>query len=449
MFSFVGNSLASGGVRYLSFALGKKDLALLKDTFNTTMTIYSVFTLASLLIIEVVGLWLLNYKMVIPQERIEVAHVIFQFSLISFLLGLLSVPFNSALIAHERMDVYAYSTIADCFYKLAIAVALKYYWGDKLLFYGACALAWSVLMRVFYQVYCYRNFEECRTLRLRWNRKLLGGLLSYSGWNLIGVLAIVGRSQGFNILVNLFFGTLVNAAHSIAMQINGIFGQLVYNVIVPVRPQITKYYACGKIKEMWNLVFRSGKFYYYLLLFVGIPAIIELPFVLKLWLKEVPDYTILILNYLLVILLIESYVTQLYSVFQAYNRLKIIQLTSGVILLLCLPVAYLILKYIVQAVYVPYLVSFIMSIIYVFVTLIVAVRFIGLDLFRYVKSMIVPTITITVISFCIVYFVTQSLSPSIYRVFFYNSIVIVDSWIVNPFRGSKSHREAIFKKYFS
>lgn len=416
-FSFLGAALASGTQRYLSFALGKKDEKLLKMTFQTTWSIYLAFAALSLLLLEIVGLWFINYKMNIPADRLSAANWLFHFSTITFVIQLLSIPFNSSIIAHEKMNIYAYVSIFEGMMKLLIAISLSLISFDKLIYYGLVLFLLSVGIQLFYQFYCYRLFVECRSLRLRWNSDLGRSLLTYSGWNVVGVIAGLGRSQGLNIIVNLFFGTLLNAAHAIANQINAVANQFINIIYMASRPSITKLYASGKIEEMWTLVFRSAKLAFYLLMLISVPAMVEMDTVLKLWLKEVPDYTVSIVDCLLLLALIETLVNQLIAAFQAENKIKHYQQYASTILLMCVPISYAVLKWCnVNPMY-PYLVSIVLSALYAMSIIVIAKRDVQLDVAAFLKKVIVPNVGIFILVLGLCYGISLMLAPSLIRIF--------------------------------
>lgn len=448
-FSFLGGTLSSGTQRYLSFALGKKDEKLLKVTFQTTWTIYVAFAIITLLLLEFVGLWFVNYKMNIPTERLGVANWLFHFSTITFIVNLLAIPFNSAIIAHEKMNIYAYVSIFEGVMKLLIAISLSFISFDKLIYYGLVLFLLSVIIQFYYQVYCFRSFTECRSFKLKWDFGLGKKLLAYSGWNVVGVLAMVGRNQGLNIIMNLFFGTLLNAAHAIATQINGVANQFINNFYMASRPSITKLYASGKVEEMWQLVFRSAKLAFYLLMLISVPVIVEMETILKLWLKDVPQYTVSIVDSLLIVALIETLVNQLISVFQAENRIKRYQQYSSAIILMCVPVSYSVLKWWnVNPMY-PYLVSISLSILFSLTIIVIAKRDVHLDVTTYLSKVIVPNIIVYLLVFALTFVTTIIFEPSVVRimvtVFFSVLFSCLFIWII----GLNSQEKIFVKKLVS
>ena len=416
MFSFVRNSLASGTQRYIAYALGRDDRQLLDDTFHTTLSIFSAFGLAALVLVEAVGLWFVNTKMSIPADRLAAANYVFHLSVLSFVVGILSIPYDSAVIAHEKMGVYAYVNIFDCVAKLLIALSLAYAPCDRLYFYATLQFVLAVSLRVFYQVYCRRQFVECRLFRLKWESSLGKRLLRYSTWNMVGALALLGRNQGLNVIMNMFFGTVLNAAHAIANQVNTVVGGFVTSVYTASRPRITKLYAEGDGEGMWDLVFRSAKFAFFLLTFLSVPAIIELRTLLGWWLGTVPRYTVPIATLLLAVTLIETLTNQLVAAFQAADRIKHYQQYSSTIILMCLPLSYIVLRCWTDNPLAPYTISAALSLLFVVVITCVARRDIGLDVPLFIRRVIVPNVLVFSAAFLITWRVARLMEPSMARV---------------------------------
>lgn len=413
MFSFIGTSLASGAQRFFAFSLGQNDFRGLKEVFRTTQTIYIAFAIIFVMILELLGVWFLNTKMVIPQTSMTSANWVFQFSLISFVMNLLAIPYTSLIIAHEEMSFYAIASIIDSLLKLLAAVLLTVFSSGLLVTYSALICAVSTIVFFVYRIYCNRRFIECNHFKFYFDKGLGGSLLSYSGWNMIGSLALIARNQGISIVVNLFFGPLLNAAHSLAQQVQGFLLQFINNVYVATRPQITKYYALGDEESMWDLVFKSSKWTYYLLLFVSIPFIIDIDTILSLWLGTVPEYTSVISNLLIISLLVETICNQLIGAFQAQNKIKKYQLIASNILLFNIPIAYVLLKYIGAVPSLPYIVSLILSIFYVFAIAIIAKKEIGLNLSYFFKKIVMPLVAVSTIAFVFSYFVCSQFPKSL------------------------------------
>lgn len=416
MFSFIGNSLASGSQRFIAYEIGRGDQLHLQKIFNTTISIYLFLAFISFILLEIGGYWFLNTQMNIPDNRISAANWVFQFSIITFLINLVSIPYNAAVIAHERMSLFAYVSILECLLKLMTAIALQYILSDKLIVYAFLICLISVITRIIYQIYCTRNFNECRQYHFSIQTYKGKELLIYSSWNMIGSLAIISKQQGLNIIMNLFFGPLLNAAHSIAQQISGVLSQFINNIYMATRPQITKLYASDNTLEMWKLVFSSSKVAFYLLMLISIPALIEMDIILKIWLHEVPSYTISITRLMILSILIETLTNQIIGAYQAANKIRKYQLYSSTIILLNIPLAYLFLKILPNSPVLPYIVSVALSVFYIISILWNAKQEIGLDFQGYLTKVIYPNAIVFIMTTCLVYTCASIFTPSLFRV---------------------------------
>lgn len=418
MFSFIGTALASGSQRFLAYSIGKSDEEELIRVFNTTTTIYLVISVIFVIILELAGVWFLNTHMQIPGNRVSAANWVFQLSLATFVIGLISIPYNSAIVAHEKMSIYAYVTIAEGVLKLLAAICLQYINYDCLIGYAIMLFSISLCIRLVYQIYCMRRFVECRKFKLGWDKSLGHELVSYSGWNMIGSIALIGRNQGLNLVINVFFGPVLNAAHSIAMQISGVLTQFINNIYMATRPRITKLYAKAAYDEMWGLVYNSSKWTFYLLSLISIPAILELKQVLALWLGEnVPPYTYEMSVLLILTLLIETMTNQIIAVFQAQNRIMHYQLLSSTILLLNIPISYVLLRYYCVGPIVPYAVSSALSVIYIISLLFVAKTDINLNLWYFLKNVLLRMIITFLPAFVLCYYFVAAFPATIFRLF--------------------------------
>ena len=315
MFSFVSGAMASATQRFLSVEIGKGGEGDVRRTFSTAVLIHAM--LAGIIIVagEAVGVWFLNTYMNFPPDRYAAANWVYQLSLLTFAIDVASVPYNAAIIAYERMKAFAYVSIVDVTLKLAVVYLITLTTYDKLVVYAALLAAIAVSIRLIYGQYCRRNFPLCRC-DLTWDRKRAGSMVSFLGWNLIGALAGVGKEQGINVVLN----------------------------IVAMNPQIIKSYAAGEKDDMFKLVFRGSKFSYLLLLTLSLPVALEAPFILDLWLKEVPEHTVIFLRIVLLTTLIDSLSTPLITAMHASGKVRDYQIVVGGLSLLTLPVAYLCFK---------------------------------------------------------------------------------------------------------
>ena len=292
MFTIISGSLTSAISRFLTFELGKGDKEKLKTIFSTSVNIQLGLSAIIILIGEIVGIWFMNNQMNIPAERMMAANYILQCSLGIFVLNLLSVPYNASIVAHEKMGAYAYISILDIVLKLAVAYAIMLSPFDRLISYGVLLLAESIFIRLIYGLYSKRNFEEC-TYHLIYDKAVLRKMVSFAGWNFLGVTAGTLNTQGVNILMNVYFGVAVNAARGIAVQASAAISQFVQSFTTAVNPQITKSYAAGNMTYMHTLVCQSSKFSAYLFLLMAIPLSVETPEIFEIWLKNPPEYAVL------------------------------------------------------------------------------------------------------------------------------------------------------------
>ena len=291
MFSIISSSISTAIGRFITIALGEKNIEKLKIVFSTSIIIQ--FTLAIIIgiLIEIIGVWYLYNKMNIPPGRTDAAFWVLQCSIVTFGLGLISVPYDAEIVAHERMDVYAYFSILDAAMALLIVYLLRIIPFDKLIIYAILCTCASLIMRIIYGIFCKRAFEECR-FQLVFNKKLLKELGSFTGWHLLGETTWILNNQGVNLVVNSFFGVTLNAARAVAGQVNNAVGKFSGNFMTALNPQITKTYAEGDLESMHSLIFRGAKFSYILMFFLALPILLETPTLLDLWLDKVPDYAV-------------------------------------------------------------------------------------------------------------------------------------------------------------
>ena len=295
MFSLLSGSLSNAISRFITFELGRGDIKRLGLIFSTSVNIQLGLSLLIMILGAVVGGWFLNTQMNIPEGRMTAANWVLYCSLLMFCINLVSIPYNACIIAHERMAAFAYVSLLEASLKLLICFLIVVSPFDKLISYAILLVIVALIIRFVYGVYCNRHFEECH-YRFVYDRSLLKQMGSFAGWQFLANGCWLFNTQGVNILINMFFGVTLNAARGIATQVDGAIQQFVNNFMTAVNPQITKDYAAGRIKEMFTLVCRGAKFSYFLLMLFAIPVMLETEYVLTLWLKTVPDYTVVFLR---------------------------------------------------------------------------------------------------------------------------------------------------------
>lgn len=287
MFSLLTGSLSAAISRFLTFELGKGDMQKLRVVFSTSVSIQFAMALLVSILTEAIGLWFLNSHMNIPKGRMEAANWVLQFSLLTFVINLISVPYNAAIIAHERMSAFAYISIVEVFLKLVVAYTLYVSPIDKLKTYAMLMAGVALIVRLIYSVYCKRHFEECHYLFI-FDKQMIKNMSSFAGWNLLGAGAYLFNTQGVNIVTNMYFGVATNAARGIAHQVEAVVRQFVTNFTTAINPQIMKSYATGNMSYMYSLICRGAKFSYLLMLVFVVPLMFEAETIMRLWLKTYP-----------------------------------------------------------------------------------------------------------------------------------------------------------------
>lgn len=339
----INGTLATGTQRFLSFAIGENDELKLKMVFSTAVLLHLLFAGLFLIVAETAGLWFLNAKMNVPVGRETAAFWVYQFSIITTIIQIVQVPYMSAIIAHERMSVYAYMSIYDAVTKLLIVYLIQMSSFDKLIFYAALICAVGAASAVMYNLYCRFKFSECK-LHPQMDKAIFKEMATFSGWNIFGCVAFPLQTQGLNILLNIFFNTIVNAARGIAVQVNNIIIAFVNNFQTAVNPQIVKLYAAGKKDEMIHLVINNSKFAGFLYMFIAVPLFVEIEFVLNIWLGDYPEYTIPFVRIILVQSLIQTLTRPVVMVVHAVGKMKGPNFSAGIALLLAVPLTYVLLK---------------------------------------------------------------------------------------------------------
>jgi O-antigen/teichoic acid export membrane protein len=396
MFAFFNSAMSSATQRFLSFEIGKGDFAQLRKTFNATQIIHIGIAVVIFILAETVGLWFVKTYLVIPPERLNAAIWVYHFSVLSFMVSIIQVPYNATIIAHERMNVYAYVSIIEVSLKLLIVFMLTWITYDKLKLYGILYFSVVFIVAAIYRVYTRRKFEESKFEFVK-DKKLYKTLISYSGWNLFGNIAGVAKGQGVNILLNIFYGPVVNAARGIAMQVQAAVNSFVSNFQMAVNPQIIKSYAANERDYMYSLVMRGSKFSFYLLFFLSLPIMIEVDQILKLWLKIVPEYSSIFTILVLVIILIDCVSGPLMTAIQATGKIKVYQAVVGSLLMLILPISYFLLKMGYSPEITLY-VNIVISIIALSFRLYLVWKLLGFPILRFIEEIILRNIGIVLLS---------------------------------------------------
>lgn len=410
MFSMLSATFSSSVTRFLTFELGKNNPLKLKNIFSTSVTIYIALAIVIFILGETLGVWFLNEKLNIPEDRMFAANFVLQCSLATFMINLISVPYNAVIIAHERMQAFAYISILEVSLKLLIVYLLMISPFDKLIVYAVLLTFVAFLIRIIYTLYGKRHFDECR-YQFVLDKRLLIQMSSFAGWNAIGSSSAVLRSEGINIIINIFCGTLVNAARAISFQVNAAVTQFTSNFMTAVNPQIIKSYASGDKEYMMSLVYRSAKFSFFLLLLLTMPILLDTNYILILWLKQVPEHTIWFVRFMLIFTLVESISMPLITVMLATGKIRNYQIIVGGIILLNLPLSYLLLRfgYPPESTILVYIMTSIFSLI---ARLIMLKRMINLSIYNFCFRVLGPCFFVSIIFFILPYFFSMQLEKN-------------------------------------
>ncbi|MFB3390048.1 nitroreductase family protein [Flavobacterium sp. LAR06] len=343
LFSFFNSAMTSATQRFLSFDIGRNDAEQLKKTFNATLNIHLLIGVLILLLAETLGVWFINNKINLPLERVISANWVYHFSVFTFFIGIIQVPYDALLVGREKMQIYAIMSFMEVVLKLIIAYLLVLFSYDKLILYSGLLFFVAFITSIIHISYCKKKYLETK-YEFYFEKDLYEKLITYSGWSLFGSIAAVARGQGINIILNLFFGTAVNAAYGITLQVQSAVGQFVSNFQLAVNPQIIKNYAQGNIEQSKRLIFQSAKFSYFLIFIIALPVIYNIDYILKMWLENPPPYTSMFVVLSLVGLLIDCISGPLMTGSQAAGNIKWYQIVIGSLVFLCLPMAYFFLK---------------------------------------------------------------------------------------------------------
>lgn len=343
MLGFFNSSMSVATQRYMSYDIGRNDFKKLNKTFNSSLLIYIFIGLIIVALLETVGLWYVNNRLVFPAEKSFSVNVVYQFSILTFLVNLTQLPYNALILAREKMQVYTYVSFLDTGLKLLV-LYLLFLSENKLILYSGLVFAVTVIVQVVYHVYCHKRFEETK-INFTKDKKYLKELLSFSGWSLFGNIAAVARNQGINLVLNIFFGVLLNAAYAIAIQVQNAVGSFVANFQKAMNPQIIKSYANGQNKEALKLMSAGSKYSFFLMILFAVPLLMHTEYVLNLWLTKVPEHSVVFVKLAIVFALVESVSGPLMTMVQATGKVKWYQIIIGGLIFLNLPISYVLMKW--------------------------------------------------------------------------------------------------------
>lgn len=445
MFSMLSGSLTAAITRFITFDLGKGDLERLKKTFSASITIQAALALIVFILAETLGLWFMNTKLVIPEDRMVAANWCYQFSIATFVISLISVPYNSTIIAHEKMSTFAYISILEAVGRLTIALAIVISPIDSLIFYGFMVAILAIIIRVIYGWYCKKNFDECH-YEFVWDKQLLGEIFGFAGWNFIGSTAVIFRDQGGNIIINMFFGPSVNAARAISVKVNSVVSGFVTNFMTAMNPQITKSYASGDREYMMKLLTKGAKLSFYMLLLISLPILLNTSYLLVLWLKQIPEHTVIFVQLTLLLAMHECLSYPLTTAMLATGNIKKYQIIAGGLNMFNLPVAYFCLKLGCSPESVV-IVAIVLSFLVQAIRLILLRSMINLNIGEFIFKVYGNIAIVSVIAIIIPYFVNNLMEESTLRFLLISALAVITTLASEFFVGcSKEERIMVIEK---
>lgn len=445
MFSMLSGSLSAAITRFITYELGTGNQENLRKIFSSSVTIQIGLALLIILLAEAVGVWFLNVKMNIPGTRMVAANWVFQFSILTFAINLISVPYNASIIAHERMSAFAYISILEAIGKLAIAFLIVISPMDKLVFYAILMCAVALIVRFAYGTYCKKHFEEC-TYYFIFDKDLLKRMFGFAGWNFIGATSAVLRDQGGNVVINLFCGPAVNAARGIAFQVNTAISGFVTNFMTALNPQITKSYAAGDKDYMMTLIYQGARLSFYMLLLLSLPVLVNTHYILSLWLKIVPDHAVLFVQLVLVFAMSESISNPLITAMLATGRIRNYQLVVGGLQMMNLPISYLLLR---MGMFpeVVIVVAIVISQCCLAARLIMLRGMIGLSVRKYMKKVYLNVLLVTVIAAILPFLLSMKLEESFLNFVLLCFVALICTGITIYYIGcDKTERQFVLNK---
>ena len=396
MFGIISGALSSSISRFITFELGKNNQDRLKVIFSTSINILLILSVIIFVVCEFIGVWFLNTKMNIPAERLVAANWVFQAAILSFLVSIISIPYSACIIAHEHMTAFAYISIADAILRLVIVYLLTIIHADHLITYAILMVCVAIIVRIVYSVYCSRHFAESKYKKVL-DKSLYRQMLSFTGWNFLSNGAMVFNTQGVTILVNVFFGVAMNAARGIATQVESAVLSFVTNFTTAINPQIIKSYASGELSQMFSLVCRGAKFTCFMLLMFALPLVLEAEMILKLWLVNVPDYTVLFMRLAMIATIFNIIGNTGYTACQATGNIKRYSIVISSVGSLSFLLTWLVFQLgaPVESMYFVFMLVYIMVDI---TRLFLMRRLMNFPIRMFIKDIVLPVITVIVLS---------------------------------------------------
>lgn len=396
MFSVISGALSTTISRFITYEIGSGDSIRLKKVFSTSLAVQIVIAAIIVVLVEIIGVWFLKTQMQIPEGRETAAMWVLQCSLVAFCIDLISLPYNACIIAHEHMGAFAYISILQAVLKLVICFLLLISPIDRLILYALLMLVVSIIIRVIYTIYCHRHFEES-SVRIHYYKDIFKEMFGFAGWSFFTNSIYIINTQGVNMLINVYYGVVYNAARGVANQVEHAVISFVNSFTTAINPQITKSYAAGALDDMFTLVCRGARFSYYLMLMMALPIICETEMILRLWLTEVPDKAAVFIQLSLFNGLLDSVGNTSYTANVATGKIKAYSIVVSIITVLVFPITWIV-YFVGGAVESPYLIYFVLRIFVLIARMFFMQKLIGFSIKKFIKQVYAPVIMTTILA---------------------------------------------------
>lgn len=444
LFVFLNTAMTQATQRFLSYELGRGSVGEIQKIFSMCLNVHLIISIIIIFLSEVVGLWLLYNKMVIPIERLDVAFWVFQFSIFSAVLNIIIVPYSASIYSNEKFNIYAVIQIVSAILKLVFVVSLQFISFDKLLTFSVSVFIVMLTTFLLYQIYCIRSFRECHYL-FEWDKDVFKSIMGYTSFSLLGDVSNTLADQGVNLLLNMFFGPAVNASRGIAMQVRGIVGNFVGNFQGASIPQIVKLYSAGEREQMISLVLKTSKISFFLYYVIVAPVLLEMYTLLKLWLGQVPEYMVEFSRLSLLIILIQSFGGTLLFLIQATGKIKKYQMFSFIFNLFVFPLTYVLFKYGFNPI-TPFVLTIVMKFFVDVCVIYFAKALADFPVKDYICQVIVKDVLIAVFGAILPVFLHVIMPQSILRTFVVGIVSVIYISFIIYCIGFNSHERQWIKK---
>lgn len=445
MFTFIKASLSNATQRFYNYEMGLHGESAISEVYSVSIIIQFVIGLVVVLLLETVGLWYLYSKMVIPDQRLHIAFWLFQLSTLSSFITIVQIPYLAAVMAYEKMNFYAIISIIEALLKLGFAFLIPYVPIDKLLSFGCFTFGSTVFVFLLNYFYCRKKFPFLRIIKVS-NRNLYKKMLSFTGWNAFGSFSISIREQGLNMILNLFYGPVINSARAVSYQVTSALSGLVQTLSIAARPQITQSYAKGDLDRSMHLMFSISKLGYILMFLMTIPIVLEAPYILSLWLGSVvPEYSVSFIRIIIFTSLINTLTAQISTMVHASGNMRRYQIVTSLFCLLVLPLSYFYLKNFSDPTMVYVIMFGVISVNYI-ISLYILSTITKFSVMAYIKQVMLPLFVTSLIASVAPIIVHYQMNPGVYRLLIVTFVSVVSIILTfYCFSLSKEEKQSIKK----